>query len=282
MTNCLEMAPLLALAPDELPEPQRALLTHLEACPDCRARQALFAGIRAATTRTATQHAAPAALRARLAAALHAEEAPAPPPLRAMAARLPASRGWLALASGWFAAGALASALYGVLALGPVLRMAPAALPDLALPGSADVYIDNHARALVTDHLIDVASSDRHTVKPWFRGRIDFSPPVVDLAGQGFPLLGGRLDYVEQRNVAVLVYGRRQHVIDVYIWADGRAQSSAALAPAGAEDVRGYRLVRGSAAGTRFVVVSDLDSVELRGFTGAFGEALASGKHVRQ
>ena len=126
-------------------------------------------------------------------------------------------------------------------------------------------YIDNHARALVTQHLLDVESSNRHTVKPWFRGRLDYSPPVADLAQQGYPLLGGRLDYVDHRAVAVLVYQRRQHVIAVYVWpaAGNASDSSAVAAAADARPALGYHIVSGNAGGMAFVAVSDLGPVEL-------------------
>jgi anti-sigma factor RsiW len=134
-------------------------------------------------------------------------------------------------------------------------------------------YLETHARALVTGHLIDVVSSDRHTVKPWFRGRIDFAPPVPDLATQGFPLAGGRVDYVERRTMAVAVYQRRQHVIDVYIapaTADSRPAEPAATPPA-----LGYQAYAWADTQWRFVAVADLDREELGQFVEAYRAALA-------
>ncbi len=126
----------------------------------------------------------------------------------------------------------------------------------------ADQLLAAHLRSLMPGHLTDVLSSDQHTVKPWFNGRLDFSPPVYDFAGRGYPLQGGRLDYVDGRTVAVLVYGRRQHLINVFLWpeagADGRARTERTR--------RGYHLLETRAAGYSRWVVSDLGQAELAEF----------------
>ena len=124
----------------------------------------------------------------------------------------------------------------------------------------AEAAISSHVRAMITGHTADVISTDRHTVKPWFNGRIDFSPPVVDLAAQGFPLTGGRVDYLGGRSVATLVYQRRKHVIDLFIWPIAKGELN------GNESSRGYNVLEWSAGGMRFVAVSDLNETELRQF----------------
>jgi anti-sigma factor RsiW len=128
----------------------------------------------------------------------------------------------------------------------------------------AEAVLASHLRSLVGTHLTDVASTDQHTVKPWFDGRVDFAPPVNDLADRGFPLVGGRVDYVDGRAVAALVYGRRRHWINVFLWpVDEQGASRARW-----ETRRGYHMAAWDEGGIRHWVVSDLGRGELEGFVG--------------
>jgi anti-sigma factor RsiW len=122
-------------------------------------------------------------------------------------------------------------------------------------------------------HLTDVASSDQHTVKPWFNGKLDFSPPVYDFAGRGFPLLGGRLDYVGGRPVAALVYGRRQHFINVFLWPPAPPLSEGGSAGAATTTRQGYHLLHWATPAYAYWVVSDLGLPELRDFAGLLRQA---------
>ena len=127
----------------------------------------------------------------------------------------------------------------------------------------------SHVRSLLADHLTDVASSDRHTVKPWFAGKLDFAPSVVDLSREGFPLVGGRLDYLDHRPVAALVYTRRKHAINLFIWPSDHAAGGALQS----SSTQGYQIVHWNEAGTAYWTISDLNMSELRQFVQLFRDA---------
>ena len=127
-------------------------------------------------------------------------------------------------------------------------------------PSPANDLVDSHIRSLMADHLMDVVSTDQHTVKPWFDGKLDYAPPVQDFAADGYPLVGGRLDYVEGRKVAVLIYHRALHIINVYVWPAPDNGNSAIST----ETIHGYHVVSWRKNGFEFRAVSDLNIAELR------------------
>lgn len=218
---------------------------HLRRCPDCRAALERIEGTRALFADPALRAAMPDALRARLTGAVPVAPSQSP--------RFRAGP-WL----GGGAVGALAASL-------ALLLVAP----DLAEPGLADALIDGQIRSLQSGHLVDVATSDRHVVKPWFNGRITYAPPVVDLKAQGFPLIGGRLDVIARENVAALVFRRRLHTINLYI----RPAPGVAAALVTRRQRAGYNVVRWVHGGLEFWAVSDLEAGELDQFRAAFVQA---------
>jgi anti-sigma factor RsiW len=126
----------------------------------------------------------------------------------------------------------------------------------------ANEMVSAHVRSLMLDHATDVISTDQHTVKPWFEGKLDFSPPVVDLASQGFTLIGGRLDYAGGRAVAALVYQRRQHVVNLFVFPtqDSSTNGNKILVK------QGFNIVHWTRSGMTFWAVSDLNAAELQEF----------------
>jgi anti-sigma factor RsiW len=134
----------------------------------------------------------------------------------------------------------------------------------------AQEVIADHVRSLLHPrHLTDVASSNRHEVKPWFEGKTDYPPPVFDLDQEGFKLAGGRLDYLDHRPVAALVYERRLHKINLFVWPD-----DGSAPPVADRELRGYHLIAFRHGGMTGWAVSDLDPTELRDFVRRFQEAM--------
>lgn len=220
---------------------------HFARCPDCTAKQGDVEALRAALLARATYHRPAPERRAEMISRFwQAVE----PPRAARARARPGTRQY------WF--GAASGALLAGLAAFAITLMRPDARSE-ALVGD---LIGAHVRSLLSEHLIDVASSDRHTVKPWFAGHADVSPPVVDLADHNYPLIGGRVDYVDGRRAAVSVYRRGAHVVNVFAWPD-----TGARLPRGVATRSGYNLVCWQHASIDFCAASDAAGEELLGLT---------------
>ena len=218
-----------------------AVAAHLGECAECRALQAELRATKARTRKETTYFVAPDDFRRRMAAL-----AASNPPLRSAPRRMRWQWG------GWVGSFGLGAAVAAALMLA------------IYVPrdgGDAQSVLDGHLRALQSGHAIDVVSTDRHTVKPWFDGKLDFTPPVKDLAAQGFPLRGGRLDAIGGRPAAALVYGHAKHAIDLYVWPTGARDEAASDATR-----KGYNFVTWVSGGMRFWAVSDLNAAELGEF----------------
>jgi anti-sigma factor RsiW len=251
MTACADREHLLhALLDDELDAANAASCeAHVKSCPGCAAELEHLRTLRDMLGNPALRHATPEGLRARIEAALP-HEAPArpaaPPPG-------PTSRfAWAALGAGLSAAASIAL----------VVGTRTPALPDIE-----QQIVASHVRSLLATHLVDVVTSDQHVVKPWFNGRIDFAPPTPDLKAQGFPLAGGRLDYIGGRVVPAIVYRRRLHTINLFAWPAG---STAAPATAQFE---GYNLRHWQQGGLDLWAVSDVSPADLALFEQDFAAA---------
>jgi anti-sigma factor RsiW len=217
---------------------------HLRACAACSQRHEGTRLLRSGLRRPGLYFNAPADLQAKLRSSLRKGT-------RVETARRPRSWSWLK------AAAPAALAAMAILI----------AIPFLRGPSEDEIVrrdvISSHVRSLMADHLADVASSDEHTVKPWFAGKLDFSPVVVDLKADGFPLIGGRLDYIGNKAVAALIYRREKHFINLFIWPSDSVETS------GTETMsrQGYNIFRWNEAGMTYWAISDLNRAELEEFT---------------
>lgn len=258
--NCAETEIMLhALLDGELDAGHaREVDAHVADCAGCAEKLAAFRAMRAAMAGADLKQKAPATLRARIEAALPA----APAPGRASAAVLPLRPSRRSFFSG-FGAGAVLS---GALAAGLVLTI----FRNDQEQTIADDVVSAHIRSLQANHLTDVETSDQHTVKPWFDGRVDVAPPVIDLTAQGFTLLGGRLDYIAGEPVASVVYRRRKHIINLFV----ARHLGAAHAAITARSVQGYNVRHWSEQGLEFWAVSDLDGEELGEFVNKISASL--------
>jgi anti-sigma factor RsiW len=228
----------------------RDVEAHLEGCPRCAAQFRAHREMQQAMSAAQLRYTVPMSLRRRIERALPSA------PQRA------SSR--LSVLKGFVMGTALSTAIAASLVIG-VIRT------DQDQRVLGDVT-SAHVRSLQGDHLTDVQTSDQHTVKPWFNGKVDIAPPVVDMTAQGFTLLGGRLDYIDGKAVASIVYRRRTHVINLFVApAAGSERRGARL-----ETMQGFNIERWTARDLEFFAVSDVNAEELQEFVEKFEGAFHS------
>ena len=223
----------------------REVETHVAACPRCAAALTAYRQMSRAVAGAGLRYTAPPALRQRIEAAL---------PQPRVTSRRDLLKG--------FAMGSAVSALAATGLVAVVLR------GDDEQRIMSDV-VSAHLRSLQAGHLTDVVSTDQHTVKPWFNGRLDVAPPVIDLTAQGFTLVGGRLDYVDARAIGAVVYRRRQHVINLFVSQTATTERQ----PARIETIQGFNIRRWSDRGLNYWAVSDIGADELAEFGDKFETA---------
>ena len=239
--NCQETTALLSAHLDRELDVASSLAmdAHLATCRDCAAAVERAEALRTAIRSAALTYAAPPDLASRVRAALRRDR-------RASGALMQRAWRWASVPAAAVAAAALAwLVVVNVNGAGGQRRL----LDDL---------VAGHVRSLMVDHLVDVPSSDQHTVRPWFNGKIDFAPPVADHVASGFPLVGGRVDYVGARAVAAIVYRHNQHVINVFVWPTAGEQFGPREVT-----VEGYHLLHWADGGLEYWMVSDLNGREL-------------------
>ena len=244
--DCREVEALLDAYQDRELEPalSTSVRDHLATCAACRGRLANLESV-GRMIRRAPYYQAPDALRARL--------------TQQTRTRSTATSHLLA----WAAAVVMVASLTGSIWF--VRSSARAARTLDPVDAVAQEVVSSHVRALMGEHLFDVRSTDQHTVKPWFLGKLDFSPPVTDLAQVGFPLTGGRLDYVAGHAVAALVYTRGQHTINVFVW----PEASDAVRSMDARAIRGFHVRHWTHMGMSYWAVSDVNDADLDQFVHA-------------
>ena len=239
--NCHEASTLVAAHADGEVARLRghALERHLQGCADCSAKREALVALHRQLRNEVPYHRASPALKARVVAAIESAKSQEPAQPRHAGER------WRWLLAG--ALGGCAATLCAWLIGSAIIGWQ--AGEDLAAEAATA-----HVRATLGNHLVEVASSDQHTVKPWLSARLDFSPPVRDLASRGFALAGARIDYLDRQPAAALVYRYREHVIDVFV----RPESTRSFALA-SRSVRGFNVARASGAGMQWVAVSDVN-----------------------
>jgi anti-sigma factor RsiW len=251
------------------PITNQAIEQHLRECGNCDQAYKTHGSLIRAIGNATPYYKAPAELRERIQSSLRKEIGEGPvrnverdaPPLFPRRQPEPRTILW---GTPWNWLGLAAAIIFAaIIALNLV--------PRLQRPGAdqflATQLIAGHVRSLMANHLTDVASSDQHTVKPWLDAKLDFAPPVVDLSQQGFPLIGGRLDYLDKRPVAALIYQRRKHFINLFVWP---AEPDASRATTTISR-QGYQLLHWLNSEFNYWAVSDINEKELQEFKQQFG-----------
>ncbi len=216
---------------------------HLAGCPACRQAVASLRACRTAVSEGLPRYSMPP----HLAEKIHASLPASAPVRRARVVIFWPRAGWV-------------SALAATLVLGFFLGLQHGQTNSVL-----DEALASHTRSLMQSHLMDVVSTDQHTVKPWFEGKINFAPPVVDLSSAGFPLVGGRLDELNHQTVAALVYGRHKHFINLFVW-----PSASGSPPVGASELSGYQINSWMHGGLNFIAVSEIPAADLADFVHAY------------
>ena len=250
--KCAECRELLSGQVDnELMENEsQDIQAHLAECAECAREHDALAATSQLLKQSLVRHSAPDVLKARIRSALAQPDVFEPP-----AVQRPKHSQWIRMAIACAAVAIISSGVtYEALTRGGGPR------------GVAEEVITSHVRSLMGGHLTDVISNNTHNVKPWFNGKVDLSPTVPNLDSIGFPLVGGRIDYVQGRAVATVVYSRRQHVINVYSWPRRGPNTD----PVAAGSDKGYHLVEWRRDGIEQWAVSDLNTAELMDFARAF------------
>jgi anti-sigma factor RsiW len=256
MSACPDKTPLLhGLLDGELDAVNAAAFeAHLKTCEACNAEYLRQLALRGELASPGVTHRAPERLRAGIEAMLAAEAGPQPSPA-ARDAR-PVRRAPWAIGGG--AAGGLIAAALAI----------TVGLPQLANDSLDRQLVAGHVRSLLANHLVDIQTSNQHVVRPWFNGKVDVAPPAPELSDQGFPLVGGRLDYLDGRVTPAIVYKRRLHTVNLFVWP---AEDRAGRDHTARRD--GYSVVEWTAGGLRYAAVSDIGVDELEQFRRAFQAA---------
>ena len=254
--NCHDAEPLLHARLDDELDVAGAITVdrHLRECRACAAQYAALQNLKQEIAAAEPSYAFPSKLERKLASQFTSEGT------------------WLGRLWNrpWQGAAALVAAMACIAVLMFVL---PTMRTSDGTSAVAAEVLDNHLRALQPGHLFDVESTDQHTVKPWFQGKTDFSPPVPDLTNDGFILVGGRLEVIHQQPAAAIVYKRRQHVINLYVSPSPGAEAKPVL-----QELGGYHLLHWSQNRMGYWAVSDVAPTDLRDFASLIDQAKGSSR----